>query len=47
MLDLETRTKLPVGMYILSMDAFIQDADARNSTFLKILKESFKKREDE
>lgn len=47
MLDLETRNKLPVGIYILSMDALIQDADARNSTFLNILKENFKKREDE
>ena len=42
MLDLETRTKIPIGIYILSMDAFIKDADARNSTFLKILKENFK-----
>jgi len=42
MLDLETRTKLPVGIYILSMDALIQDADSRNSTFLRILKENFK-----
>lgn len=30
-----------VGYYILSLDAFINDADTRNSTFLKILKEHF------
>lgn len=31
-----------VGYYVLSLDAFINDADARNSTFLNILKEHFK-----
>lgn len=30
-----------VGYYILSLDAFINDADTRNSTFLRILKEHF------
>ncbi|GMN12046.1 ATP-binding protein [Croceitalea sp. MTPC9] len=36
-----------VGYYILSLDAFINDADTRNSTFLKILKEPFLKDIDE
>lgn len=31
-----------VGYYVLSLDAFINDADIRNSTFLTILKENFK-----
>ena len=30
-----------IGTYILSIDAFIEDAKARNATFLKILKEGF------
>ncbi len=32
-----------IGTYILSIDAFIEDAKARNATFLKILKEGFSK----
>lgn len=35
-----------VGYYVLSLDAFINDADARNSTFLNILKEHFKEEAD-
>jgi len=31
-----------VGYYVLSLDAFINDADSKNSTFLNILKEHFK-----
>ena len=34
-----------IGTYILSIDAFIDDAKARNSTFLQILKEGFQKGE--
>ncbi|NCB85141.1 MAG: ATP-binding protein [Bacteroidia bacterium] len=30
-----------IGTYILSIDAFIEDAKARNATFLKILKDGF------
>lgn len=32
-----------IGTYILSIDAFIEDAKARNSTFLQLLKNGFKK----
>ena len=32
-----------IGTYILSIDAFIKDAKARNATFLQLLKEGFKK----
>jgi hypothetical protein len=32
-----------IGTYILSIDAFIKDAKARNATFLQILKDGFKK----
>lgn len=32
-----------IGTYILSIDAFIEDAKARNSTFLQILKDGFQK----
>lgn len=35
-----------VGFYMLSLDAFINDADVRNSTYLRILKEHFKETED-
>jgi hypothetical protein len=31
------------GIYILSIDAFIEDAKARNATFLQILKDGFQK----
>nr|WP_294858676.1 ATP-binding protein [uncultured Fluviicola sp.] len=36
-----------VGFYMLSLDAFINDADVRNSTYLRILKEHFKESEDD
>jgi hypothetical protein len=32
-----------IGTYILSIDAFIEDARARNATFLQILKDGFQK----
>ncbi|GHE73113.1 ATP-binding protein [Roseivirga thermotolerans] len=40
-LSLTATTHVNVGFYILSLDAFINDADIRNSTFLRILKEHF------
>lgn len=46
-LSLNSTEKCNVGMYILSIDAFINDADTRNSTFLKILKEHFKNSAEE
>lgn len=33
--------KVPAGIFVLDYDAFINDAEARNSTFLKILKSGF------
>ena len=36
--------KVPTGFYILSYDAFIKDAESRNSTFLKLLIDSIKTR---
>lgn len=36
---LDESTKVPMGIYIQSFKAFIEDAESRNSTFLKILKE--------
>lgn len=45
--SLESTTFCKIGLYVLSLDAFINDADARNSTFLNILKENFKKIQDE
>ena len=41
-LQLNSTEKCNIGIYVLSIDAFINDADVRNSTFLKILKENFK-----
>lgn len=35
-----------IGTYILSIDAFIEDAKARNATFLQILKDGFLKVKD-
>lgn len=32
-----------IGTYILSIDAFIKDAKARNATFLQLLKDGFQK----
>lgn len=40
--SLNARESSLIGLYVLSYEAFIKDADVRNSTFLKILKESFK-----
>lgn len=33
---------IPIGLYVMSFDAFINDASSRNSTFLNLLKESLK-----
>ena len=40
--NIETLEEIPVSLYILSYDAFLMDAEARNETFLKILKEGIK-----
>ena len=42
-LDIEKpNDSIPVGLYIMSFDAFIDDASSRNSTFLNLLKENLK-----
>jgi hypothetical protein len=42
-LDIENPNEtIPVGLYIMSFDAFIDDASSRNSTFLNLLKENLK-----
>jgi hypothetical protein len=41
-MDIETKTEIPVGLYVLSFDAFLKDAEVRNSTFLNLLKEELK-----
>ncbi|RZK68656.1 MAG: hypothetical protein EOO85_23860 [Pedobacter sp.] len=41
-IDLETKAEIPVGLYVLSFDAFLKDAEVRNSTFLNLLKEELK-----
>lgn len=33
---------IPVGLYVMSFEAFIEDAASRNSTFLNLLKENLK-----
>lgn len=45
-LSLTDTNRVNVGYYILSLDAFINDADTRNSTFLRILKEHFQEVND-
>lgn len=41
-LDLESKKEIPIGLYVLSFNAFLKDAEVRNSTFLNVLKDSFK-----
>jgi hypothetical protein len=38
-----TEKKIPWGLFVQSYNSFVNDAEIRNSTFLKILKESIKK----
>ena len=38
----EPKESVPVGIFIMDFDAVVQDADARNSTFLNIIKGKFK-----
>jgi len=42
-LDVNDNIPYHIGTYILSIDAFIKDAKARNATFLQILKDGFQK----
>ena len=42
--NMETKAKVPVGVFVLSFEAFLKDAESRNSTFLRILKESIKRK---
>ncbi|MFC0778863.1 ATP-binding protein [Flavobacterium sp. HJSW_4] len=37
---------IPVGLYVMSFEAFIEDAYSRNSTFLNLLKENLKQLSD-
>jgi hypothetical protein len=39
------RIALPIGVYIMDFDAVVNDADARNSTFLNIIKHKFAKQQ--
>lgn len=45
--DYDENVKIPTGVNVLSFEALLEDAEARNSTFLKLLKEGFKKRASE
>lgn len=38
------RIAVPVGIYIMDFDAVVNDADARNSTFLNIIKSKFNRK---
>lgn len=40
-MQINPRIAMPVGMYIMDFDAVVNDADARNSTFLNIIKSKF------
>jgi uncharacterized protein (UPF0332 family) len=42
-LQTNPRISIPVGVFIMDFDAVINDADARNSTFLNIIKSKFSK----
>ncbi len=41
--EFDAATRIPVGLFILSHDALIHDAEARNSTFMELLKSSMVK----
>ena len=43
MINNDPNNKIPWGLFIQSYQSFVDDAENRNSTFLKILKESIKK----
>ena len=43
-IDEDKDLKIPIGVYIMSFDAFLKDAETRNSTFLEILKEGLKRK---
>jgi hypothetical protein len=41
-LQKEPMVSLPAGIFLMDFDAVVNDADARNSTFLKVIKSKFK-----
>lgn len=41
--DWETRIKIPAVRYVMDFDAVVSDADARNQTFLNLIKSKFEK----
>ncbi|MDR0666829.1 MAG: ATP-binding protein [Campylobacteraceae bacterium] len=41
-LEISPLVKVPMGIFIMDIDAVVKDADARNSTFLNIIKSKFK-----
>lgn len=42
-IQLEPEVKLPIGIFIMDLDSVIKDADARNSTFLNLIKSKLSK----
>ena len=36
-------TRVPIGLFILSYEAFLDDAELRNNTFLEVLKTGLSK----
>ena len=42
-LDEDKNIRIPFGLYVLSFDAFLKDAESRNSSFLNVLKQGFLK----
>ncbi len=43
-IDEDKDIRIPYGLFIINYEAFIQDAESRNSTFLNILKEELRKK---
>ncbi len=43
--NLEDDSRVPIGVNLLSYKSFVDDAEKRNSTFLNVLKEGFKRAE--
>ena len=40
-----SKIEVPIGLFLLDIDTIVNDADARNSTFLKVLRNGFEQNE--
>lgn len=45
-MQINPKISVPVGIYIMDLDAIVEDADARNLTFLNLIKSKFMKKDN-